>query len=168
MEGYFPIDYRYGQKDGWRIAFNLVAYDSSSDQTPFADDFGTVDAYLKIWGEKDEQGNYVPTYFKKLKTEPCKADEINLTDPDEKDVNKHPFFYPADEFINDTKRFAGGLRCIREDYELMGEYNDAAARQLVIKFDICRDKPGTFPAFCRPENEIKEWMNRKFLLILEN
>ena len=30
-KNYFPIDYEYTAKDGWRVAFALTAYDSSGD-----------------------------------------------------------------------------------------------------------------------------------------
>ena len=33
---------------------------------------------MKVWGDKDEDGNSLPTYFTKLKTSPCKEEQINM------------------------------------------------------------------------------------------
>ena len=46
----------------------------------------------------------------------------------------------------------------------MGDYNSATGRQLVITFEVCRDKPG----ICKDESKIMSWLKRKFLLVLEN
>lgn len=63
-KNYFDHDYVYDSSDGWRIAFGLTAYDSSSDKRPFDDSFGKIGAYIKVWGEKDENGDFKPTYFR--------------------------------------------------------------------------------------------------------
>lgn len=64
--GFFPYDYIYDSSDGWRLAFGLTAYDSSSDPAPFDQTYGTMGAYMKVWGDKDENGDPLPTYFAKL------------------------------------------------------------------------------------------------------
>jgi len=49
---YFQSDYIYhGSEDGWRVAFNLVAYDSSSDMDPLTASYGKLKAAEYIWGE---------------------------------------------------------------------------------------------------------------------
>lgn len=63
---YFAEDFIYDSRDGWRVAFGLTAYDSSSDPAPFDATYGHLKAYQKIWGEVDESGNIKSTYFKKL------------------------------------------------------------------------------------------------------
>ena len=50
-ENYFDKDYIYDTRDGFRVAFYLTAYDSTSDQAPLDDSYGQVNAYLKTWGE---------------------------------------------------------------------------------------------------------------------
>ena len=65
---YFPMTYEYDDRDGFNIAFGLTAYDSTSDPTPFDESFGVLTAYQKVWGEKDAQGNFVPTYMRKLRS----------------------------------------------------------------------------------------------------
>ena len=131
----------YDSRDGWRVAFGLTAYDSSSDPAPFDETYGTVGAYIKTWGEKDAAGNYVATYFRKLETEPCQAKDINFENEENQD--KYKFFVPVPEMQGNIKRFMNVLQCIKnDDAELMGDYNSAAAKQLVITFEMCRNKPG--------------------------
>ena len=166
QDNYFAPDYVYDARDGWRVAFGLTAYDSSSDPAPFDDTYGTVGAYIKIWGEKDAAGNSTPTYFKKLETEPCKDSDINIDNVENQD--KFKFFAPAPEFADDVKRFRNVLNCIKnDDHELMGDYNSAAAKQLVVTFEMCR-RGKTAGVNCKSESVIKDWMARKFLLTLEN
>lgn len=82
---YFGPDYIYDGRDGWRVAFGITAYDSSSDQAPFDDSFGSLGAFEKIWGEADEDGNIKDTYFKKLETEPCTESDINIDGDENQD-----------------------------------------------------------------------------------
>ena len=51
---YFGRDFTYNARDGWRVAFGLSAWDNSSDAAPFDESYGTIGAYQKIWGEKDD------------------------------------------------------------------------------------------------------------------
>ena len=78
QNNYFAPDFIYDERDGWKIAFGITAYDRSSDSAPFDDSYGTLGAYEKIWGEEDADGNVKDTYFKKLKSGPCTASDINL------------------------------------------------------------------------------------------
>ena len=52
----------------------------------------------------------------------------------------------------------------------MGDYNAAKGKMLVIKFDICRDAEGTRlgDRKCKEEKDIMQWLNRKFLVTMEN
>ncbi len=139
----------------------MTAYDSSSDPEPFDETYGKLGAYLKIWGEKDEEGNSKPTYFKPLATRPCEESDINLSGDIDND-DKYRFNHPSPEFLYDVKRFGTKLQCFVDQPVIMGDYNAAAAKQLVLRFDICRGEG------CKDEATIKKWLNRKFLLVLEN
>ena len=77
--------------------------------------------------------------------------------------DKYRFFKPSPEFTKDIKAYNHVLQCLQEDVELMGDYNSEAGKQLVISFKVCKGKP-----VCRDEAEIKKWMRRKFILIMEN
>ena len=163
QESYFDGDYVYDSRDGWRVAFGLTAYDSSSDSTPFDESYGTVNAYIKTWGEVDSEGTPKPTYFKKLTTEPCREEDINFNNDENQDSYK--FYSPHKEFEGDTKRFYKVLQCLKnDDAEAMGNYNSSKGKQLVLTFEVCRDKPG----ICKDEDVIMQWLKRKFFLILEN
>ena len=102
-KNYFDFDYEYDSSDGWRVAFALVAYDSSSDPTPLDDTYGKLGVYLKKWGMQDENGNNIPTGFTELDTVPCKASDINLEG--DENVDNYLFYEPSEEFIGDAKRF---------------------------------------------------------------
>ena len=151
------------------MAFGLTAYDSSSDPRELDESFGTLASYLKIWGEVDETGNLIPTYFKKLETRHCTRDDINL----DKDENQDKFLFhePSEEFVKDVERFHSKLEClVNDDAKLQGDYNAERASQLVIRFEVCMDAPNTpvLERKCKDLDEIHSWMNRKFILALEN
>ena len=160
-QNFFDNDYIFGRSSGWNVAFGLTAYDSSSDPEPFDRGYGEIGAYMKVWGEKDEDGNSVPTYFAKLKTRPCERNDINFEGKE--NIGKTTFFKPAPEFEYDAERFYDVLQCITDDPVLAGDYNSAKAIQLVITFTICRGR-----YYCKDEATIKEWLARKFILTMEN
>ena len=164
MQNFYEYDYEYDSSDGMQIAFGLTAYDSSSDQTPFDKSFGTLDAYQKVWGEKNEDGSVKDTYLKKIETRPCIEADINFKGVTGSDADSFMFFEPADEFQYDINRFYKVLNCMKEPFVLSGDYNTIAAKQLVIAFSICRGE-----TYCRDEEtEIKPWLRRKFVMALEN
>ena len=151
------------------MAFGLTAYDSSSDPRELDESFGTLASYLKIWGEKDAAGNVLPTYFKKLETRQCAKEDINLDNDENED--KYLFYSPSQEFARDLKRFYPKLEClVNDDAKLQGDYNAERASQLVIRFEVCIDPPNTpiLERKCKDIDEIHSWMNRKFILVLEN
>ena len=60
------------------------------------------------------------------------------------------FYHPSEEFIYDANRFWDKLQCFEDEPVIQGDFNAAAAKQLVIRFDICRgDKK------CKDEAVIK-------------
>ena len=75
------------------MAFALTGYDSSADARELDDSIGSIGAYLKTWGEKDEEGNIIPTYFMKLETAPCEKSDINLEGDD--NVDNFKFYEPS-------------------------------------------------------------------------
>ena len=94
------------------------------------------------------------TYFKDIKSEPCKQEEINFDGDADEDA--YTFFTPAPEFETDVKRFATDLSCIREDIAIQGDYDASRGKQLVVAFEICTDPEGTSEAnkLCWPERDI--------------
>ena len=166
-DNYFPSDYIYNSSEGFRVAFALIAYDSSSDPRPFDESFGKLGAYIRTWGEKDDDGNYIPTYFRELETVPCQESDTNFNG--DSNVDAYKFYEPSEEYMADAKRFYNKLNCIKNDSaELMGDYNSVAGKQLIIKFDMCMDDPEKPEIKCKDEKDIKQWLNRKFMLLMEN
>lgn len=115
IKSYFDNDFVYNShKDGFRIAFGLTAYDSSSDPTPFDESFGELGVYVKTWGEKDADGNWIPTYFKKLETVPCQESIVNW-DGQEDAKGEFIFWEPSSVQAGDIKRFYNKLQCLAND-----------------------------------------------------
>ena len=50
--------------------------------------------------------------------------------------------------------------------EVQGDYNSDKARHLKIMFEKCDNS--TFEGTCKSEEEISQWLVRKFIVILEN
>ena len=125
-------------------------------------------AYQRTWGEKDADGNPIPSKFEEIETEPCTVSDINMAGDSNQD--KYRFYEPSEEFAYDIKRFASELQCMKQDAVLRGDFNSARGNLLVITFEICRDEPDTpiEDRKCRPEEEIFEWMERKWIATLEN
>ena len=103
-ENHYASDHIYTSSNGWRTAFGITHYDQSSDPTEFDESYGTVNAYIKTWGELDDQGKIKPTYFRKLETEPCRESDFDLNDGG-KSQDSFKFYKPSEEFLVDTKRF---------------------------------------------------------------
>lgn len=73
------------------------------------------------------------------------------------------FWKPDQEILRDVKAFFGVLKCIKDEPVLMGDWNSAAAKQLVIRFEMCSGRDD-----CKSEAFIKDWMKRKFIVTLSN
>mmetsp|Transcript_25518 Transcript_25518/g.30029 ORF Transcript_25518/g.30029 Transcript_25518/m.30029 type:complete len:120 (+) Transcript_25518:52-411(+) len=59
--------------------------------------------------------------------------------------------------------------CIDEEFKLQGNFNSAAARLLMLTFEVCRESPDAPERKCQDyETVIKPWLSRKFLFTLEN
>ena len=159
---FFESEYVYrGEENGWRVAFNLIAYDSSSDQDPISEAYGNMYAAEYIWGEKDENGNIKGTYKNKLATKPCALTDINMDGSGEDD--EFVFFTPDKSYKSDIQRFYPQLLCLENENRLRGDYNTAEGIILNLGFEVCRDKP-----ICHSEAKIMNWLRRKFIVVLEN
>ena len=71
QSNYFGPDFVYKQTGGFNIAFGLSAYDYNSIEETIDESYGRLVAYSKEWGQTDEDGNFVPTVFRPLKTAKC-------------------------------------------------------------------------------------------------
>lgn len=88
---------------------------------------GKLTASVKIWGERDENGNVKPTYFKELETEPCKRSDVNFNG--DADSDAYLFYQPTEESFYDADRFFDKFVCLKnDDAELMGDYYTEKAK----------------------------------------
>ena len=159
---HYSSDFVYkGSQDGWRIAFNLVGYDSSTDPDPLTEAYGTVFAAEYTWGEKDADGNIKPTGQKRLPLKKCSAEDINMDGSG--DDEDFVFYQPDVSYKNDIVKFYPQLWCIDGDNRLMGDYNTAQGVILNLAFEVCDGKP-----ICHPRAKIMNWLRRKFMVVLEN
>ena len=123
---YFEADFVYTQAGGFNIAFGLSAYDYNAITETIDESYGRLVAYSKEWGKQDEDGNFIPTIFRPLKTDKCKEDDFNLNgDPEQE---KYKFYQPAEQYARDTKAYFKIFQCIQEDIELMGDYNSGVGK----------------------------------------
>ena len=94
-----------------------------------------------------------------------------------KTTGKTRFYKVHENSERDLKYYRKKFWCI--DYEKMiaedklprnievqGDYNSDKARHLKIMFEKCDNN--TFEGTCKTEEEISQWLVRKFIVILEN
>ena len=71
-----------------------------------------------------------------METRHCEKKDINLDG--DKNEDGYLFFQPSEEFTADANRFYQKLNCLtNDDAKLQGDYNSAAASQLVLRFEVC-------------------------------
>ena len=66
----------------------------------------------------------------------------------------------------DMKKFSHRMKCLSDsesDLHLWGHYGTASAANLVIAFDKCDNS--TFAGKCKSEEEIKDWMLLKYIIL---
>ena len=56
------------------------------------------------------------------------------------------------------------MMCIEEDFEIFGDYNTYAARNLMITFELCDSKERT----CKSDAEIARVLAFSYILVIEN
>ena len=75
--------------------------------------------------------------------------------------------YPIQEsMINELKTFKNKFRCAdnpERDLELWGDFNSQKTQQLAIRFRRCTGKD-----YCKSEEEVRDWLRRKYIVILYN
>ena len=120
---------------------------------------GTIKFYLKYWMHP-ELGEAFG--FHELQADLC--------DP-EKDLNDvsgsktdNGFFPLSPQSESDIRKYGHKLKCVKEPYELFGNFNSDAASTLMVVFERCDPAVQT----CKPEAEIDKWMQFKYIITLEN
>ena len=61
------------------------------------------------------------------------------------------------------------LKCLDIDkVKVQGDYNSPTTRSFVLLFEKCNSEKYKGPGVCKSDAEIKAWLARKFILILQN
>ena len=133
----------------------ITGYDSVTEDT-FDKSYGELTFATSEWGFKDGEP-YVE--YTDLESHPCSEEELGFENGDE------TIFMPITESSIPTvsiKRKT--FKCInKEDSYIFGNYDSNAARLMRIKLTKCVDKP-----YCKPENEIIEFLRTKYFIFLSN
>ena len=56
------------------------------------------------------------------------------------------------------------MKCIEDDFEVFGDYNTYAARNLMITFEMCDSNERQ----CKSEVEIERALAKSYILVIEN
>ena len=67
------------------------------------------------------------------------------------------------------RRIFPKLYCLQDDaVKIYGDYNTNIGSQLVVAFERCSNETLSGQQTCRPNEEIDQWINRKFLVMYLN
>ena len=154
-ETYYDFMEGLPSTQGFNVAAAITTYDGSSEVVEDPD-YGEVKFYIKSFG-LGEPG----VIFDELPVRICDpATDFNYAD----DNNPGATFYRANPANgNDLKTYGGKMKCIDTDFELLGNYNTEAAKNLMVAFVRCDSIKRTT---CHGDPEIDEWMSTKYMITL--
>lgn len=159
-DSFFDADFVYDE--GIFYAFGITAYDSN-DQPIEDPTYGVLKPYYKSWGIKE---NVKGVDFEELPTRKCKTAELHIgeeTDPKSKFSRPHP------NSQSDLDFYYRKLKCLDLDrIEVQGDYNSPTTRSFVLLFEKCNSETYEGPGTCKSDEEIRQWLARKFILIYQN
>ena len=166
-DAYFDTDYEFNTDSGLQIAFAITAYDSNREPIE-QPEYGELKAYYKSWGIMDTND----VHFEELQTDYCTREQLGLfEDADEVKITDREgsLFYPTHKsYINDFTFYSKKYKCIKDSkMRIQGDYNAARTRSFVLLFNKCNEPEGS-SLVCKSDDEIKEWLQRKFILIMYN
>ena len=70
--------------------------------------------------------------------------------------------------MTDVKIYGKKLFCIDEKLKIQGDYNSEKAQKLEIVFEKCNNSTVVPANTCHSEQDIIQWLKRKFIIILQN
>lgn len=111
-------------------------------------------------------------HFQELPVKQCTRAQLGLPFEEgdtESDYSKPPlFFEPHTNSAGDIKFYYKKLKCIETDkLNIQGDYNSAKGRSLVLEFKKCEQTLDN-PITCKSDQDIKDWIKRKFILTFWN
>ena len=121
--------------------------------------------YYKSWGIKEDVKG---VDFEPLPMRECTKAELNIDDEEVDPDSK--FFEPHKNSVSDLSFYYRKLKCLDvDDLEVQGDYNSPTTRSFVLLFEKCSSENDNFKDVqCKSDDEIKQWLARKFILILQN
>ena len=91
----------------------------------------------------------------------CELGELNDFEGSKEDSH----FFPTSSVSEyDVQTYGPKMKCIREDYQILGNFNTNMASNLMVVFEKCDPTQRS----CKSEEEIEKWMRFKYILILLN
>ena len=166
-DAYFDTDHEFTTDAGLQIAFAITAYDANREPID-QPEYGALKPYYKSWGIVDSND----VHFEPLAADYCTREQLGLVaDADEVktgDREGSRFFATHKNAISDFTYYSKKYRCVTDDkMRIQGDYNAARTRSFVLLFEKC-DEPEGSPIKCKSDAEIKEWLQRKFILLMYN
>ena len=165
-DSHFDSDYEFTTDQGFAVAFALTAYDDNPERIEDPT-IGTLKAYYKTWGIKEgSQG----VDFEELPIEYCTRSQLGLPplNGSYTDSQKPLFFKAHENSVNDVKFYYKKFKCIKsKNLRVRGDYNSSKARSLVIQFEKCKSTPFN-PVICKTDQQINDWVKRKFIVTYTN
>ena len=99
-----------------------------------------------------------------LEQHDCSEEELGLS-PHASEGDSSSFTYPIfSTSYNEVNTWKKKFRCVKkDDLEIWGDYNSAKAQQLAVKFKFCKDRDD-----CHSEEETRNWLRRKYIVLIYN
>ena len=95
----------------------------------------------------------------------CTREELGL----EENLEQKSRFYPIHQNeVGYTDLYSKKLKCFDEDIEIYGDYNSIKARILKLTFEKCDNETIAEGMTCHSNEEITNFMRRKFIFVLYN
>ena len=104
-------------------------------------------------------GEDVSFYEQEIENHFCTDEDLGI-DKTQNTVMFPLVQYSQAEVLTYRKKF----RCIDNDeLRIWGDYNSAKAQQIIVRFKMCIGEDN-----CESEENIREWLKRKYIVILHN
>ena len=141
------------------MAAAITEYDSNPN--PIEDpEVGIIKMYLKKWDVYDEERQGVT--FEEVALRPCQENDFDLGNG----ASDSLFYDTNPSSKQDLANNWRKLKCIRDPQQLSlyGNYDTELAANLIIVFELCDPKLRK----CKTEDQIRNWMESKYIITLEN
>ena len=157
----YDAEDKFGFDNDFRVAASITEFGVEKD---FEDPtYGTVKLVMKYWNGSE------PLRFYEFPTRNC-----GFKDDAAKGEMENGFF-PLLEKMEGLKTYRNYMKCIDEEqlrddepFEIFGDFDSDAARNLMVVFDRCIGtlEDGVTP--CQKPEVINQWLQKKYIFVLQN